>query len=298
MNFELESTLIFVKVVQQGSFSRAAELLRIPLSTASRSISRLESELGTKLLLRTTRSLTLTPTGKEYFERSVGPITELEGARKSLAGKDGILSGRIKITANEDQGALVITPIISKIIETHPQISFELHYTSQALDLVKGGYDLALRVGRLNASRFKAKSLGEISIIAVASKLYLNGRNPIIEPSDLVDHATLVYGPGPETTRYVFQSKKGKKTISIKPHSVANHMPSLVILAMSNAGVAFVPEFICKEQLKSGSLVRVLPEWTTSKYALHLVFPNTSKILPRVKLVADEITKSVRELIL
>ena len=293
----LESTRIFVKIVQLHSFSKASDVLKLPTSTVSRGLRQLEQELGTKLILRTTRSLNLTAAGKAYFEKTVGPITELENANRAARGSDDFLSGPIKITANEDQGALVVTPVIGKILQKYPLISFEVRYTSEVLDLVKEGFDLALRVGRLNNSRFKSRPIGEIKLIAVASKQYLSARTKLNDPRDLDRHECLVYGPGSEKTRFKFESKNGRRAVAIKPHSVANHMPSLAVLAAHGVGVAFVPAFICRKELMNGTLVRVLPEWTITTFELHILTSSDSAMPPRVKLVADEIVISARELL-
>src|SRR6266566_5612916 len=185
---ELEPTRIFVKVVQQGSFSRAAELLKLPKSTVSRAVSRLETESGTKLLLRTTRSLTLTASGRAFYESCVGPIHALEDARKSLDGQDSIVVGTIRITAPEDFGTLVVSPAIGKLAKEHTGLVFEMHYTEKFVDLIKDGYDLAVRLGKLSPSRLKVRRFGEVAIIAVAAPEYLKQRPAIKKPQDLAMH--------------------------------------------------------------------------------------------------------------
>lgn len=294
---DLESTRVFVKVVQQGSFSKAAAILKHPTSTMSRIVSRLEKDIGTKLLLRTTRSLTLTPAGRELYERVAGHIEAIEEARRSVEGNDNSLKGRIRITATEDLGAFVVTPIIGRIIKKYPDLSFDIYYTNEVLDLVKEGYDLALRIGHLNPSRFKSVRLGQLSLVAVASPGYLEGRNKIKRPKDLVEHHCLIFGSNSDVTKWSFHSKNEKVKVPIRPHSTANQMQSLVTLASTHAGIAFVPYFACKREIKEGSLVRVLPDWSISTYEVHLVSPNISGMPTRVKKVADEIAGSTKSIL-
>lgn len=294
---DLESTRVFVKVVQQGSFSKAAAILKHPTSTMSRIVSRLEKDIGTKLLLRTTRSITLTPAGRELYERVAGHIEAIEEARRSVEGNDSSLKGRIRITATEDLGAFVVTPIIGRIIKKYPDLSFDIYYTNEVLDLVKEGYDLALRIGHLNPSRFKSVRLGQLSLVAVASPGYVESRNKIKRPKDLAEHNCLIFGSSSDVTKWSFHSKNEKIKVPIRPHSTANQMQSLVTLASTHAGIAFVPYFACKREIKEGSLVRVLPDWSIATYEVHLVSANISGMPTRVKKVADEIAGSTKSIL-
>ena len=294
---DLESTRVFVKVVQQGSFSKAAAILKHPTSTMSRIVSRLENDIDTKLLLRTTRSITLTPAGRELYERVAGHIEAIEEARKSVEGSDSSSKGRIRITATEDLGAFVVTPILGRIIKKYPELSFDIYYTNEVLDLVKEGYDLALRIGHLNPSRFKSVRLGQLSLVAVASPTYLESRNKIKKPKDLTDHNCLIFGSSSDVNKWQFHSKNEKAKVAIRPHSTANQMQSLVTLAATHAGVAFVPYFSCKREIKDGSLVRVLSDWSIATYEVHLVSPNISGMPTRVKKVADEISGSTKAIL-
>ncbi len=163
---QIELVQVFVQVVKNGSFTRAAETLRVPKSTVSKAISRLESETGTKLLIRTTRSQTLTAAGKVFYDSCVGPIQAIEDAQKSLSGNDSMLNGTLKITAPEDLGTDVIAPACGRLTLKHSGLNFELNYTDQLLDLVKDGYDLAIRIGYLKESGLKSRKVGEIKTFA------------------------------------------------------------------------------------------------------------------------------------
>ena len=185
---EIELSRLFVKVIQQGSFSKAAQQLQIPKSTLSKAVTKLEKETGTKLLLRTTRSLTLTAAGRAFYETCLGPVQVLEEAQRSLHGADDILSGVIRLTAPDDFGNFVLAKALTELLKKHPNLRFELKYTNETLDLVKEGIDLAIRVGKLKESSLKAKRIGENKLIFVASPAYLKSRNPIRAPKDLTEH--------------------------------------------------------------------------------------------------------------
>ena len=180
---EIELIRIFVKVVQQSSFSRAAEILKVPKSTVSKAITRLEYETGAKLLLRTTRSLTLTAVGRAFYETCMGPIQTLEEAQKSLNGNESILTGLVRVTAPEDLGIEIIAPTIGELSRKHPLLNFELNYTDDIVDLIKEGFDIAIRIGKLPESSLKVKRIGEIQIIPVASPKYLKNASKIFNPN-------------------------------------------------------------------------------------------------------------------
>lgn len=294
---ELDLLRIYVKVVQNNSFSQAAKILKVPVSTVSRAVKRLESEMRTTLLTRTTRSLTLTSAGKTLFDRAVNAVIELEEAAKSVEGANQTLSGTVKLTATEDYGALVVNPVVGRLIKAYPGVKFDVYYTNEVVDLVKGGFDLAVRLGHLNSSRFKSIRLGKVNLIAVASPNYLQGKEKISTPKNLTQHQCLVFGPEKETTRYTFISKKENVSITVKPNTIANQMQALVALSVAGAGVSFVPHFVASRFLSDGSLVRVLPEWTVKSYDVHLVSPSVRGMPARVKLVADEISQAIKGLV-
>ena len=278
---ELETTRIFIKVVQQGSFSKAANLLKMPVSNVSRAVSYLEAEVGTTLLQRTTRTLRLTSAGQAFFEASVGPIQILEDAKRSLQGTDSIIAGSVKLTAPEDLGEFAVSPALAKLMKKHPSLSFDFNYTDEIVDLVSEGYDLAVRLGRLNPSRFKAIKVGEVSIIAVASPTYLSSRAQIRSSKDLVQNDLLYFA--------------GTIPSSHRPKAAGNQMRSLVTLARLGAGIALVPQFTCRQEIEQGKLVRVLPTWTSSRFTVSLVSATTSQMPARVRIVTDELVNSLKE---
>lgn len=291
---ELEAIRVFVKVVQLGSFSKAAQLLKIPKSSVSRTVSRLESETGTKLLLRTTRSLTTTAAGRAFYESAAGAVQTLEEARRSLHGRDSILSGIIKITAPEDLGSHVISPIVAELSQEHPELSFEMNYTDEIVDLVKGGYDLAIRLGPLAPSRFKTRKLGEIRLVPVASENYFKKREKPRTPQDLRSHDCLVYSPETSNPKWVLQSKKtGSVQVAIQPKIVANTMSSLLGMAVQGAGIAFVPCYLAQSALDSGQLVRILPDWSDRPYPVWMVTPLSTATSSRLRLISTRLSEAI-----
>lgn len=291
---EIELTRLFVKVIQHGGFSKAAEALRIPKSTISKAVSRLEKETGTQLLTRTTRHQTLTAAGRLFYETCLGPIQTLEDAQKSLYGQDAIIAGRIKITAPEDLGTHVIAPVIGQLCLKYPQLEFELHYTNHLVDLVKDGFDLAIRIGHLEESSLKHRKVGEIEMFAVASPTYMKSKHKILTPKDLEQCNGLTLSANQTSQNWIL--KKDKQTLKIKMRSQvqSNQISSLLKIALSHAGVALVPKFLCHEEIADGKLVKLLPEWTGVKLPVSIVSPMATASSSRLNLVATEIATALR----
>lgn len=294
---ELESTRIFVKVVQQGSFSKAAQLLKLPLSTVSRTISRLEAEIGTKLLHRTTRSLKLTAPGRVYFESSASSIQTLEDARRSLQGSDSIVAGIVKITAPEDLGKYAVTPIIAELMREYPELIFDFLYTDQVIDLVGEGFDLAIRVGQLESSRLTAKKVGQIEMVLVASPEYLAKNPKIREPRDLESQSVIFFSPDLAASKLKLQSKTRSVTIKVEGRAHGNQMESLLALSSLHAGISIVPHFACKQLLNEKHLVRVLPEWSVGGYPAYIVSTGGPMPSARVRLVSNRLAEALMKIL-
>jgi len=291
----IELSRIFVKVIQLGGFTKAAEILRIPKSTVSKAISRLEKETGTKLLIRTTRSHTLTAAGRAYYETCLEPIQILEDAQKSLYGHDSIIAGRVKLTAPEDLGSQVIAPIIGELCRQHPKLFFELHYTDKLVDLVKEGFDLAIRIGQLEESGLKVKHVGEVTLILVTTPSYINDYGPIRHPKELINHNCITIGSSKLNRTWYLKSKKELLEIPVQPKVECNQMTSILQIAKSGAGIALVPLSLSKLELENKKLVRVLPEWSGVGLPVSMLSPISIASTARLKVVSDHISIALKK---
>lgn len=288
-----ENTRIFVKVVQQGSFSRAATLLGVPKSTVSRAVRSLEEEHQTRLLLRTTRSLSLTAAGRMFFDACLGPVQALEEAEKSLSGKDAEMAGHVKLTAPEDLGAHVISPALARLCVAYPQLTFEVNYSNEVIDLVRDGYDLAVRIGKLSTSSYRTRKVGVISLITVAAPSYIGVAPTISKPDDLAKHACLTLNLATIVPRWQLMSGRKSTSVAIKPSIICNQMTSLVRMAREGAGVALVPRYLVADYLAQGELVQLLPDWYQNHYPVSLVMPLSGELPNRLRLCANRLTEDI-----
>lgn len=289
---ELETTRVFVKVVEFGSFSKAAENLRLPKSTVSRAISRLETETGSKLLVRTTRSLTLTAAGRAFYDTCRGPVQILEDARKSLDGRDSLISGLVRVTSPEDLGEGTLASIFSELARKHPKLRVEFLYTDKIVDLVRDGFDLAIRLGKLKDSSLKSKKLGTVRMVLVAAPKYFKDHDAITRPEDLKAHACLGHS-GSFFNDWNLKSKRSSVRLEMQAKIGGNQMTSLVWMAVGGAGIALVPSHLCRRDLQAGRLERVLPEWEGPEFQAWLVSPQATSSIARVKVIADALATAI-----
>ena len=292
---QIELIHMLIQVVKSGGFSKAAIALKLPKSTVSKAVTKLEKDTGTRLLLRTTRSQTLTAEGRVFYDACVGAIESIENAHKSLYGNENLLTGTIKLTAPEDLGTEVIAPAVGVLSQKYPGLSFQLIYTNEVLDLVKDGFDLAVRIGKLSESSLKVKKVGEVKLILVASPAYLKSRSKISKPEDLKEHECLTMNLKSETTQWQLKSNSGSAQVSVKSRVASNQMSSLLRAALSGAGVALVPAYLAKAFLESENLVRVLPQWSTSGVTVHLLSPLPFSSSARLRITADYLVSEIQK---
>ena len=283
---------IFVKVVQAGSFSRAAKLLEMPNSTVSAKISALEQRLGVTLMQRTTRSLRLTEAGKVFYHRSLRALEELQLAENELESSRGEPTGTLRITAPVDASHDVVPALVHKYCAAHPRMKVELVVTNRVVDLIGEAVDLAIRAGALKDSGLIAKryELGHFSLWA--SPEYLNRFGKPGQPKDLGAHQFLPFSRFDGEIRLT----SGKESIHIAARGQiqADDFETLRALAALGNGIAYLPSFLCSDEEEQKKLLRVLPRWRGDQVSLSLVYPAQKYVPAKVRAfiaVADDLLK-------
>jgi len=230
MTRDLNDTLIFVKVVELGSFIAAAKALRLPKTTVSRKVQDLEARLGAQLLHRTTRKLGLTEAGNVYFEHSQRISRELAEAESAVGQLQGGPRGWLRITAPYSIGITWIAPLLGEFHARHPEVRVEMVLNNESLDLISGEIDVALRIGKLPDSNLVARKLAQFRTQVYASPLYLQRHGEPLHPEDLAHHRALAM---PKALRangdYAWALSDGKRTVeyAIDPVLVANDPAAL-----------------------------------------------------------------------
>jgi DNA-binding transcriptional LysR family regulator len=283
---DLDDIRIFTKVVEAGSFTKAADLLGIPNSTASRRVGELEDRLGVLLLQRTTRKLNLTHAGEIYFARTSRVIEELQVAETALLELQAEPRGVLRLTTPSDLvGAL--PDFLMAFQEKYPEIDLIVLPTGRRVDLVAEGYDVALRAGKLSDSALVSRRLMKSNLALFASPQYLEAKGTPQMPSDLERHSCLVFSSEKLDAIWKLQGPTGHHEVNVKGRLATRDFDLMRGAAERHQGVAYMPELSGARALRAGTLVRVLPGYGSGESNLYAIYPSPRHLSPKVRAFVD-----------
>ena len=278
----------FVAVVESGQFSVAAERLGIGKSVISRRVSELEEHLGALLLQRTTRKLSLTDAGREFYPRAVQVLEDLDEAEQSVSRSQQRLSGRIRLAAPLSFGLLHLSPALTRFCKEHPRVVLDIDLNDSEVDLVQEGVDLALRIGSLENSTMVARPLAPVHFVVCASPDYLEQHGTPKTPQQLTEHRGLCYSNLPEPQKWRFLDASGRVlTARILNHIQANNGQILLEAAIAGQGISLSPTFIAYQAIVEGRLIPILTEFTIPPVVAYAIYPNRRFIPQRVRVLAE-----------
>ena len=286
----LDDIEIFVKVAQFESISRAARSLGMPNSTVSRRLSALESKLGVSLLRRTTRRVSLTAQGREYFSQCREPLTLLEEAERVLTLGQKAPEGMLRISVPVILGQDPFLNFISAFLKAQPRIRIELFITNLFLDLVAENLDLAIRFGELDDSSVVATRIGKSLRYVVAATEYVKGRKPPTEPADLKLHDCVMLNARNNETDWDLVSGRKKARVHVSGPISSRDFNSVSTFVYRGHGVGLLPSTYCDERLASGGLVRLLPKWTSPQIPVFAVYTNRKFLPLRLNVFLEALT--------
>jgi DNA-binding transcriptional LysR family regulator len=251
-----------------GGVSGAARRLGLPKSIVSRRLSRLESELNTQLLTRTTRGAALTEAGATFREHAARVVAELEAARDSLS-PEGELRGLLRIAAPLSFGTTHLAPLIAEFAKRHPRLQITTAYGDRFVDLVAEGFDVAIRLGWLPDSSLVARRIGPVTGRLVATPDYIKTHGAPASLEDIANHAALMQGTE------IWRVRDGDKVIALHPQGrfKADNGQALVAAVLAGLGIAMLPDFLIDEHIASGALITLLPQYPMPEAGLYVVRP-------------------------
>jgi DNA-binding transcriptional LysR family regulator len=293
---DLNRIAAFVRVVEAGSFTAAAQTLKVPTSSVSRAVARLEEDLGVRLLNRTTRSLHLTDGGQSFFGRMQAVMTETEEATRALAGLATEPRGRVRLTAPPDLGMQGLPPLIARAIERYPGLVIELLLTSRRVDLVEEGFDLAIRGGRLEDSSLVARKIASTDLGIFAAPAYLARRGRPRALGDLARHDCLTYGTRSGSGSWRLTGPRGEESVAVSGPVACEDMSFLRQMVLAGTGLALLPAQSLNAEVEAGRLVRVLPRYGLQGGGLYLVWPSRQLVPARVVAVRELLTEELGRL--
>ena len=283
MSLDADDLLMFAKVMEAGSLTQAAERLHLPKSTVSRRLSALETRLGEKLLQRSTRRLTLTDFGQGVLEHARAVALEVDGALTLALHRQLRPRGRLRVSMPSDLARLVLSNAIARFAIEQPEVQLELDLSPRRVDLIAEGFDLALRVGPLNAdSQLAARRLTRLNTGLYASPAYLLTHGEPQLPEGLTSmHGLLIRSRGGDPMPWELLRGDDQPSISVLPEhrTLANAPDMLLLLAKAGVGIAAVDQHMAGPLVTSGELVPVLPAWSMPTIDCWAVFPER-KLMP------------------
>lgn len=282
---DLNKVVVFVRVVEAGSMTRAAVTLGVPRSSVSRAVAQLEESLGVRLLQRTTRSLRPTQAGILYFDRASRALGALDDATTEVCEQEGPVRGKVRLSVPVDTAASDLANVLLEFRRAHPAIEVELVVTNRRVHLVEEGIDLALRAGTLRDSSLIARRVATLPGGLFAAPGYLGRRGTPRRLADLARHDVVRFLPRDANGTWRVRGPRGEERVDVRAGLGANDLTFIERALVAGAGVALLPE--PPAAARDGRLVRVLPRYETPADPFHLVYPSTRFLAQRVALLRD-----------
>jgi DNA-binding transcriptional LysR family regulator len=277
----------FVRVVEAGSISRAAEQLGLAKSGVSRRLADLESRLGVLLLTRTTRRSSLTDAGRMYYEGAVRLLSNVAELDMLVADSEASLEGRLRLAAPLSFGLAHLAPAIEAFMQTHPGVLIDIDFSDRQIDLVAQGVDLAIRIAELRDSSLKARRICPIRLMLCASPVYLERHGTPRRPEELLQHRLLHYDIGGGPVLRLSDGRGGEQPLQLEPRLVANNGDFLRDMAVAGHGIVMSPTFIAWQSVAVGDLVPLLRDYWPPPLNAYAVYPQTRYLSRRARAFID-----------
>ena len=289
---------LFVSVVESRSFSAAARQLGVTPSNVSRQISNLETELGSQLLHRTTRNLSLSEAGELYYQSAKKIVAEIEHARNAVGRLAESPAGDLHITIEGDLAVALIAPVLPDFLAQYPKICLRISMSPKILDLVDNGVDLAVRMGHLESSSLVAKKIVMSRSQLYASPCYLSRYGAPVRPEDLEAHQCLSFRISPGRKSWCFETENGIFDAPITSRVNADSIAFLKEMAVAGCGIAMLPAWIVRNELEKGQIVPVLSKFKMAppETPISAVYPGNRLLAPKVRAFIDYLSARVCEL--
>jgi len=278
----------FARVVETGSFARAAERLGVSVSSVSRQVADLEAHLEARLLNRTTRRLSLTESGRAFHERCVQLLADLEEAEQSANAGTVRPRGTLRLTSSITFGSRHLAPAIAAFMARYPDMRFDVELSDRAVDLVEEGFDAAVRIGAIGSQNVVARKVGITRLVCCAAPSYLAAHGEPRHPDDLAAHVCLTYEYSTQRDVWVFRGDEGREhRARIGGPIHANNGRFLEALAVAGAGIVCEPDFIVGPDVRAGRLRSLLPGFEPPTSAIHVVYPSRRHLSAKVRAFTD-----------
>lgn len=280
----LAAIQVFAQVVESGSFAKAADRLGLSTSAASRQVAELETHLQTRLLNRTTRRVSLTESGQQFYERAVQLMTDLAEAEQEASSAAVVPRGTIRLTTSVNFGVRHVAPAIAEFLDRYPDVGFDVSLSDRVVDLVEEGLDLAIRIGPPGADNLVARKLGETRMVPCASPDYLAKHKAPKTPEDLAHHNCFTYEYVSPRHVWRFRDRSGaERAVRVAGRLHSNNGDLLAEVAARGAGIVFEPAFIVGPEVRAGRLVPLLQDFEPLPVPIYALYPSRKHLSAKVR---------------
>ncbi|MBW9056305.1 LysR family transcriptional regulator [Rhizobium mesosinicum] len=291
---QLSAMRVFIRVVETGNFTRAADMLAMPKATVTNLIQGLEAHLRTKLLNRTTRRVMVTTDGALYYERAAQIISELEELDGSLSNSQSLPTGRLRVEMAGAFADSILVPALCDFYQRYPDIRIDLGVGDRTVDYLAENVDCALRAGTPADQSLIARRVSEIEMITCAAPLYVEKFGLPQRPEELeTEHYSVSYFRAQNNRTVPFEFRKGNEVVEVNPRYIlsVNDSRTYMTAALAGLGLAQIPVFMAREPIAKGELVQTLTEWTRESLPLYVVYPPNRHLSNKVRVFVDWLVK-------
>ncbi|MBM7060600.1 LysR family transcriptional regulator [Pseudomonas sp. UL073] len=284
-----EAMRAFCRIVELGSFTRAADALAVPKTTMSGQVAALENQLGAKLLHRTTRRVSPTTDGAAYYERARALLDDMDELESSVSSSRGIVRGQVRVEMPSPVGRFLIIPALPDFVAQHPAVQLDIGCSERVVDLIQEGVDCAIRGGQITTPDLVCRPIGQMRFALCAAPAYLAGAAPLRSPADLAAHRYLAFVFPASGRQFRAELRRGSDSFVIEqpPAMRFNSGGAYIAAAEAGLGLVSVPRAEAAPQLASGALVEVLADWRLTSMPMSLVYPYSRHLSARVRAFVD-----------
>jgi len=298
MEHDLNDMMVFLAVVEAGSFTLAADRLGIPKANVSRKVSRLEQHLDVTLLERSTRSQHLTEAGRRYLQHCKRIHEELDLATASVCELFHSYVGELKVGASVATGQQILRPALGRFMHQYPELKVQLNLVNRRVDFIEEGFDVVIRIGQLKDSMLIAKKLGSVSRGLYASPAYLAKNGKPEQVGQLADHQLLIMNSANNETKLKLLSEQAESfTLDCQPRLLVDDFVMLKQAIVDGLGIAVLPDYMSRKEVASGQLVNILPRWGMAAVDVYALYPKHRAKIPKVKAFLDFVSELYGEVL-
>ena len=288
MSLDLNAFTTYAKVVELGSFTAAAEALKLSKSMVSRQISDLEDELKVRLLNRTTRKLSVTEAGAVVYERAARIVQEAAEAERDANCIEGAVRGKLRINAPMSFGIEELGRVMPKFLTRYPELTVDLALNDRQVDLMEEGFDVSMRISRLEDSSLIARQLAPVRQLIVGTPDYFKRHGVPRHPAELARHKFVLYSLRPRPEIFEYRDQGGKmQHVEVQSSFYCNNADAMREIVRAGQALCAAPLFLCAEELRNGTYVSVLEEWEPEPFTLHVIYPHTQHLSAKVRAFVD-----------